>query len=99
MLRVASMGGFFGQSGFLKLARVDSSEESTWPGAMPRKVLILSQKSLQIDRGGFQVDSPVKKPVASEMPRSAPPYTDRAQEEPWEGGGRQTRPTSAVHRI
>jgi len=31
------------------------------------------------------VASPVKKPVASEMPRCAPPYTDQAGEEPWEG--------------
>jgi hypothetical protein len=37
-------------------------------------------------RGGFQVDSPVRNPVANEMPRSAPPYTDRAQEEPCKGG-------------
>ena len=50
------------------------------------KVLKLSHNFPQGRRGGFQVDSPVKKPVASEMPRSAPPYTDRAREEPWEGG-------------
>jgi len=31
------------------------------------------------------VDSPVKKPVASEMPRCAPPHTFGAGEEPWEG--------------
>ncbi len=35
--------------------------------------------------GGFQVDSPVRNPVASKMARSAPPYTSRAREEPWEG--------------
>ena len=37
--------------------------------------------------GGFRLDSPVKLPVASEMPRCAPPYTDPAREEPDEGGG------------
>mgnify|MGYP003603640143 CR=1 FL=1 len=64
------------------------------------KVLKLSHNFPQGRRGGFQVDSPVKKPVASEMPRSAPPYTDRAREEPCRGkaeeqlpsnGGRQAR--------
>jgi hypothetical protein len=38
--------------------------------------------------GGFQVDSPVKKPDASEMPRSAPPHTFGAGEEPSGGGQR-----------
>jgi len=37
-------------------------------------------------QGGFQVDSPVKKPRASQMARCAPPYTDRAGEEPCQGG-------------
>ena len=37
-------------------------------------------------QGGFQVDSPVKKPVARKLARSAPPYTEFAREEPWEGG-------------
>ena len=46
----------------------------------------MSQEFRQAPRGGFQVDSPVKKPRASEMPRCAPPYTDSAWEEPWEGG-------------
>jgi hypothetical protein len=32
---------------------------------------------------GFRLDSPVKKPPASELARSAPPPTDRAREEPW----------------
>ena len=36
--------------------------------------------------GGFRLDSPVKVPVASEMPRCAPPYTNRAREEPCQGG-------------
>ncbi|PXW66346.1 hypothetical protein C7964_11077, partial [Loktanella sp. PT4BL] len=38
------------------------------------------------DQTGFEVDSPVKKPRASEMARQAPPYTDQAGEEPWDGG-------------
>lgn len=32
------------------------------------------------------MDSPAKWPDAGKLPRSAPPYTDRAWEEPWEGG-------------
>ena len=82
---LASVGGFWGQGGFLKLARVASLVASTWPEAVPRKLLISSRKSRRIGRGGFQLDSPVKKPRASEMARSAPPYTDRVREEPWEG--------------
>lgn len=50
------------------------------------KVLILSHNFPQGRRGGFQVDSPVKNPVARKVARSAPPYTDRGREEPWEGG-------------
>jgi len=36
--------------------------------------------------GGFRLDSPVKLPVASEMPRCAPPHTFVAGEEPCRGG-------------
>ena len=35
---------------------------------------------------GFRLDSPVKLPVASEMPRCAPPHTNGAGEEPCQGG-------------
>ena len=63
-----------------------SKRNPFWPPMLSGKVLKLSHNFPQGRRGGFQVDSPVKKPVASEMPRSAPPYTDRAREEPWEGG-------------
>jgi hypothetical protein len=43
--------------------------------------------------GGFRLDSPVKVPVASEMLRSAPPYTNGAGEEPCQGGlERRDRP-------
>ena len=36
--------------------------------------------------GGFRLDSPVKVPVASELPRCAPPHTKGAGEEPCRGG-------------
>ena len=37
-------------------------------------------------QGGFRLASPVKLPHASEPPRCAPPHTNRAGEEPEEGG-------------
>jgi hypothetical protein len=37
-------------------------------------------------QGGFRLASPVKKPVASELPRCVPPHTFRAGEEPEKGG-------------
>jgi len=49
----------------------------------------------QLSQSGFKVDSPVKKPRASEMARCAPPYTDRAREEPCRGGGICCRPIAA----
>ena len=42
-------------------------------------------------QGGFQVDSPAKNPVASELPRCAPPHTLGAGEEPCRGGRAQLR--------
>ena len=45
-------------------------------------------------RGGFQVDSPVNKPSASEMPRCAPPHTFGAREEPCQGGPLSVRPSN-----
>jgi hypothetical protein len=45
--------------------------------------LILSRNFDSAAGGGFRLDSPVKKPHASELARSAPPPTDRAREEPW----------------
>jgi len=81
-----------GAGGFLKLASLDSSEESTLPAGRSRKLLILSLNSEPACQGGFQVDSPVRNPVASEIARSSPPYTIRAREEPWEGGERRVRP-------
>ena len=55
------------------------------PVRRSRKILISSQ-NFQLGRlGGFKVDSPVKRPDAGKLARSAPPYTDRSREEPWEG--------------
>jgi hypothetical protein len=64
-----------GQDGFLKLAKVDSAEEATLASTLKRKFLKRIQKIARSSRGGFQLDSPVKKPDASEMARSSPPYT------------------------
>jgi len=55
-----------------------------------RNQLLLNYFTVNASRGGFRLDSPVKKPVASEMPRCAPPYTDWAREEPWEGVSQST---------
>jgi hypothetical protein len=45
--------------------------------------------------GSFRLDSPVKVPVASEMPRRAPPHTFEAGEELL-GGGRPSNVGCAV---
>ena len=65
-----------------------SKRNPPWPPMLSGKVLKLSHNFPQGRRGGFQVASPVKKPIASEMPRSAPPHTFGAGEEPLGGGGR-----------
>ena len=85
-----------GHGGFPKVAKVDSRAESTLATAWLRKRLILSQNFYRCQLGGFQVDSPVKKPVARKLPRCAPPYTDRAREEPEEGGRRPWNRSTAV---
>ena len=46
--------------------------------------------------GGFRLDSPVKVPVASEMPRCAPPHTNGAGEEPCPGGRAETKAPERV---
>ena len=51
---------------------LDSVKESTSPAGRSAKPLIMSQNSGPTRRGGFQVDSPVRNPVASEIARSAP---------------------------
>jgi hypothetical protein len=64
---------------------LDSAGNPLWPGGPTRKFLKLSQNFERGSQGGFQVDSPVKRPDARKLARSAPPYTDRAQEEPCRG--------------
>lgn len=46
----------------------------------------MSRFSQDQPSGGFRLASPVKRPVASETPRCAPPHTFRAGEEPEVGG-------------
>lgn len=74
-------------SGFRWVASLDSRRNPLGERGLPRKCLKMSQDFWRAGDGGFQVDSPAKRPDAGKLPRSAPPYTDRAQEEPWEGGG------------
>jgi hypothetical protein len=50
-----------------------------------RNMLFLRSYLLCDRKGGFRVDSPVRSGFASEMLRSAPPYTNGTLEEPWEG--------------
>jgi len=52
-----------------QLDSLASKRNPPWPPMLSRKVLKLSHNFPQSRRGGFQVDSPVKKPRASEMPR------------------------------
>jgi hypothetical protein len=68
------------------VASLDSAVESTLVRGPTPKPLISSQEFAWVRPSGFQVASPVKRPVASEMARSAPPYTNRAREEPCQGG-------------
>ena len=80
LLKLAEVAGFW-LGGFLtKILKSTSRLTVACANA-----LIMSHFYLEPSQGGFQVDSPVKKPRASEMARQAPPYTDRAREEPWEG--------------
>lgn len=79
-LRLAS-----GLGGFLDLASLDSSKESTFTTRNIANLMILRCFVEGQRRSGFQVDSPAKKPDAGKPGRSAPPYTDRTGEEPWEG--------------
>ena len=46
--------------------------------------------------GGFRLDSPVKVPAASEMPRCAPPHTKGPGRNHGRGGERRVRPKAAV---
>ena len=69
-----------------EVASLASGLESTAAATPARKSLNLSQNFRRAGEGGFRVDSPAKWPDAGKLPRSAPPYTDRPREEPWEGG-------------
>ena len=71
--------------GFRWVDSLDSSRNPPCKRGLPRKALKMSQKFRRSGCTGFRVDSPVKKPDAGKLTRSAPPYTDRAREEPWEG--------------
>jgi hypothetical protein len=53
---------------------------------MSRNQLLLNNLIYSAYRSGFYLDSPVKNPVASEMPRCAPPHTNGTGEEPCQGG-------------
>jgi len=74
-----------GEGGFRQVASLASERNPACPCGVRGKSLILSHNAEAIRGGGFQVASPVKKPRASEMPRSAPPYTKWAREEPCRG--------------
>jgi hypothetical protein len=73
-------------SGFREVDSLDSKRNPPWPAVRSRKILILSHNFRQGRRGGFEVDSPVKKPDARKLARSAPPYTNRVGEEPCRRG-------------
>jgi len=85
-----------GEGGFRQVAALASERNPPCPSGQPGKSLILIHNAEAICGGGFQVASPVKKPRASEMRRSAPPYTDRAREEPCRGEQHRFRPTSSM---
>ena len=69
-------------SGFRWVACLASRRNPLRPAGRSRKILILSRNFQPGRWGGFQVDSPVKRPDAGKLARSAPPYTDPAEEEP-----------------
>jgi hypothetical protein len=85
-----------GEGGFRQVASLASERNPACPCGVPDKSLILSHNADAIHGGGFQVASPVKKPRASEMPRCAPPYTNRAWEEPCQGAANATGPLMPV---
>ncbi len=66
-----------GEGGFGQVASLASERNPPCPCGVPGKSLILIHNAEAIRGGGFQVASPVKKPRASEMPRSAPRIRNR----------------------
>ena len=83
----------------MKLAPLDSAEESTLPAGWPGKLLILSQNSGSACRGGFQLDSPVRNPAASEIARSSPPVYDQGPGGTMGGGTGASWPLTAHARL
>lgn len=81
-----------GEGGFRQVAALASERNPPCPRCVPGKSLIMSHNAEANCGGGFQVASPVKKPRASEMPRSAPPYTNWTPEEPCQGAADATGP-------
>ena len=86
----------FRRGGFHKLDSLDSAKESSAPRPCFRKPLIMSRFFQNHAASGFRLDSPVKVPVASEMPRCAPPHTNGRGEEPCRGAGVATGPKRPV---
>ena len=89
---ICHVAGFprgFGGNWIPLAGKVDSIWESTLPAGRTRKCLNMSQNFCRASQTGFRVDSPVKKPDARKLARCAPPYTERAREEPLPGGGRR----------
>jgi hypothetical protein len=70
-----------------EVASLASRRESIPAARLSRNCLNMSQNFRRAGEGCFQLDSPVKWPDAGKLPRSAPPYTDRALEEPCKGEG------------
>ncbi len=67
------------------MASLASERNPACPCGVPDKSLILSHNAAAIRGGGFQVASPVKKPRASELPRSAPRIRIAPGRNHWEG--------------
>lgn len=83
--------------GFLWVDSLDPVRNPPVPERWLRKPLKMSRNLGRAGAGGFWVDSPVKRPDARKLARCAPPYTNRAGEEPWEGDGRRTRPGASIN--
>jgi hypothetical protein len=72
-------------TGFLKVDSLDSLRNPPVFFTRSRKCLKRAVNFRGAVAAGLQVDSPVKKPVARKLARSAPPYTFSVGEEPEEG--------------
>ena len=72
--------------GFLWVDSLDPVRNPPFPERWLRKPMKMSRNLSRAGAGGFRVDSPVKRPDARKVSGCAPPYTNRAREEPWPGG-------------